>query len=63
MFFSYFLLEISVQDVRPRTVQKVHSTKRVLLNAAKNLKIKHHDGDEKRIAQLVKKKLDMLYRK
>ena len=63
MFFSYFLLEISVQDIQTRSIQKIPSTKRALLNAAKNLKIKHHDGDEKKIAQLVKKKLDALYRK
>jgi hypothetical protein len=66
MFFSYFLLEIStLQDIQTRSIQKVPSTKRALLNAAKNLKIKHqhHEGNEKKIAQLVTKKLDALYRK
>lgn len=46
-----------------RSVQKFPSTKKAVLNVAKSLKIKQHDGDEKKLAQFVKKKLDALYRK
>jgi hypothetical protein len=65
MFFSYFLLEITtpVQDIQTRSIQKVPSTKKAVLNVAKSLKIKQHDGDEKKLSQLVKKKLNALYRK
>ena len=65
MFFSYFLLEITtpVQDIQTRGIQKVPSTKKAVLNVANSLKIKQHDGDEKKLAQLVKKKLNALYSK
>jgi hypothetical protein len=60
MFFSYFFLEITkpVQELR----KKVHVSKNVVIDVARSLKIPTQDVDEKKIAQLVKKKFNTLYR-
>lgn len=58
MFFSYFCLEITkpVREVEKKV------PKNIVFNVAKSLKIHTQDVDEKKIAQLVKKKLNTLYR-
>ena len=62
LFFSYFLLENARSSQEVRDTQKMRS-KNVVMDVAKSLKIGVHRGNEKKIAQLVKKKLNELYKK
>lgn len=66
LFLSYFLLEMHSNSkyTQVKNVKRVNSSEKIIRNVSRNFNIQHDEQNEKKkIAQLVKKRLNELYKK